>query len=225
MALGILPTVVSTYGSPRHAYLASLGWALTVGIAFDAMWRVRAKRVVSVAACVGATALLIAYAVQLRPIVMDWNARAVMSRKAVMDLERIATDAPAGTLIVAGVSPRAWTYALPFAATPPFVRSDLTQRVSVISGSSLHCCAADQWDAYTRERLRSWLSRPRQSPVIAMHWDQRSGALTYLTDANDPSLRTLIELLLQSSDSTALDANILRLTNDFVPYHARAVRQ
>ena len=46
MALGILPTIVSTYGSPRHAYLASLGWALTVGIAFDAMWRVRAKRVV-----------------------------------------------------------------------------------------------------------------------------------------------------------------------------------
>jgi len=224
-ALGILPTIVSTYISPRHAYLASLGWALAVGIAFDAMWRVRAKRVVSVAACVGAAALLFAYAVQLRPIVMDWNARAVMSRKAVTDLERIATEAPAGTLIVAGVSPRAWTYALPFAATPPFAHSDLTQRVSVISGSSLHCCAADQWDAYTRERLRSWLSRPRQSPVIAMHWNQRSGALTYLSDTNDPSLRTLIELLLQSDDSTALDANILRLTNDFVPYHAKAVRQ
>ena len=224
-ALGILPTVVSTYGSPRHAYLASLGWALTVGIAFDAMWRVRAQRIVGVAAYVGAAALLFAYAVQLRPIVMDWNARAVMSRKAVTDLERIATDAPAGTLIVAGVPPRAWTYALPFAATPPFAHSDLTQRVSVISGSALHCCSPDQWDAYTRERLRFWLSRPNQLPVIAMHWDQRSGALTYLTDTNDPSLRTLIELLLESDNSTSLNANISRLTNDFVPYHARAVRQ
>ena len=58
-----------------------------------------------------------------------------------------------------------------------------------------------------------------------MHWDQRSGALTYLTDTNDPSLRTLIELLLESDDSTSLNANISRLTNDFVPYHARAVRQ
>jgi hypothetical protein len=58
-----------------------------------------------------------------------------------------------------------------------------------------------------------------------MHWNQRSGELTYLSDTNDPSLRTLIELLLQSDDSTALDANILRLTNDFVPYHAKAVRQ
>ena len=224
-ALGILPAIVSTYISPRHAYLASLGWALTVGIAFDMLWRVRAKRLVHVAACVGAGALLVAYAVQLRLSLIDWNAHAVMSQKAVVDLERIATDVPPGTLIVAGVSPRAWAYALPFAATPPFARTDLTQRVSVISGASLYCCAPSQWDAYTREHLRTWLSRPTHTPVIAMHWDQRSGALTYLSDANDPALRTLIELLLQSDDSTALDANILRLTNEFVLYHARAVRQ
>jgi hypothetical protein len=156
---------------------------------------------------------------------MDWNARAVMSRKAVTDLERIATDAPAGTLIVAGVPSRAWAFALPFAATPPFAQSDLTERVSLISGSPLHCCPAVQWDSYTRERLRYWLARPTRTPVIAMHWDQRSGALTYLSDANDPSLRTLIELLLESGDPTALDVNILRLTNDFVPYHALAVRE
>ena len=223
--LGLLPTIVSTYTSPRHAYLASIGWALTVGIACDTIWRARANRVVGVAAWVGAAALLVAYAVQLRLTVIDWNLRAVMSQKAVVDLERIAMDVPDGTLIVAGVSPDAWRFALPFAASPPFATTNLTQRVSVISGASLYCCAVSQWDAYTRERLRTWLSRPGQVPVIAMHWDQPSGALTYLSDAHDPSLRTLIVLLLESGDFTALDANILRLTNDFVPYHARAVRQ
>ena len=38
MALGIAPILVSGYYSPRHMYLASLGWSVALGIALDILW-------------------------------------------------------------------------------------------------------------------------------------------------------------------------------------------
>ena len=36
---------------------------------------------------------------------------------------------------------------------------DASRRLSIISHSSLHCCAANQWDDYTRGALRAWRAR------------------------------------------------------------------
>jgi len=230
--LGLAPTLVATYISPRHAYLASVGWAITIGIAFEAMWRRRAtgasprtpaltrRRMLAAAA---AAALLTGYSARLNAVVADWNGRAALSSRAVADLEREVLAAPEGTLIIVGVPAPSWEYALPFAAQPPFTSTDLTRRATIISEVSLHCCPADQWDAHTRARLREWLVRPDAPPVIAMYWDPQTGRRARLSDRDDPSLRMLMHLLLSSGDPAALASNIHRLLADFVAFHGRAV--
>jgi hypothetical protein len=205
IAIGIAPTLVAGYSSPRHVYLASAGWALLIGVAADALWRAQPARLFRGAAGI-ATAMLVAfYALQLTRVVDEWGTRAAVSQAAVRDLEREALMAPPGSLIVAGAPPRSWAFALPFAARPPFARTDITSRVAVISHSSLHCCAADQWDAYTREAMRDWLGREDRPPVIALYWNPQTGALSRLTDREEPFLRSLIELLLKTDSVASLD--------------------
>jgi hypothetical protein len=132
--------------------------------------------------------------------------------------------APDGTLIIAGVPVRSWEYALPFAVQPPFTRTDLTRRASIISEARLYCCPIDQWDARTREQLRDWMERPDDPPVVAMYWDQTTAQLVRLTDRQDPSLRLLMKLLLGTGDYAALDSNLRRLLTDFVATHGGATR-
>jgi hypothetical protein len=40
IALGMAPILMSGYYSPRHMYLASLGWAVTLGVAMEVVWEV-----------------------------------------------------------------------------------------------------------------------------------------------------------------------------------------
>ena len=55
--IGVAPTAVAGYESPRHVYLAAAGWALVLGIVADLAWRQRpglpARRVVAAAALAG----------------------------------------------------------------------------------------------------------------------------------------------------------------------------
>jgi hypothetical protein len=205
IALGVAPTLVAGYSSPRHVYLASVGWALLVGTGLDALWRARPARVFRTAASIAAAALLAVYLVELTSVVADWGVRGAVSQAAVRDLEREVLAAPPGSLIVAGAPARSWAFALPFAARPPFAHADLTTRVAIVSPSSLHCCAADQWDRYTRQAMREWLARGDRPPVIALYWNPQSGAVSRLTDREDPFLRSLIELLVASESATSLN--------------------
>ena len=208
IALGAVPTLVAGYASPRHMYLASAGWAIGLGIAVDALLQTR-LRWIRWAAAGSAVALLAVYAVQLHGVVSQWRARAAVSRQAVLDVQREALAAPAGTLIVAGAPRSSWDFAIPHALRPPFTETDLTRRVSVVSHSSLHCCAADQWDRHTRGLLRDWRARPDRPPVIALHWNPQTGALSRLTDAQESYLRFVMEVLPDTGSSAALDEAIL----------------
>jgi hypothetical protein len=225
IGLGLLPTLVSTYSSPRHAYLASLGWAVVAGVAFNRLWEQRTMRVARIAGVLGVSALMVSYVVQLRTVVIDWNRRAAISRKAVADLERVVDGAPDGALVVAGMSPEIWAFSLPFAARPPFAGTNLTDRVAMIWPAPAHCCGVFQWEVYTRERLRTWSSNAERPPVIVLSWNARSGALTRLSDDADPSLRGLVTLLDASGDWVALETNVDRLVEDYAPYHGAAVRE
>ena len=216
IALGMAPILVSGYYSPRHMYLASLGWAVTLGIALEILWRARPVRYARVAAALGAAALLIAYAAQLRDVVRNWNSRAAISRMALVDLEREGMNNPEGTLILVGVPAASWAFAVPLALRPPFTRTDLTRRVLVVSDSSLHCCPVSNWNEYTRQALQAWHGRADRAPVVAMYWDGRTGRLSRVSDTDDPQLRTLIALIVETDSRETLDSAIRGLLKNFV---------
>jgi hypothetical protein len=216
IAFGMAPILVSGYYSPRHMYLASLGWAVTLGIALDILWRARPVRYARMAAALGAAALLIAYAAQLRDVVRDWNSRAAISHMALVDLEREAMNNPDGTLILVGVPTASWAFAVPLALRAPFTRTDLTRRVLVVSDSSLHCCPVSHWNDYTRQALQAWHGRADRAPVVAMYWDGRTGRLSRVADKDDPQLRTLISLIVETDSRETLDSAIRGLLKNFV---------
>jgi hypothetical protein len=178
-------------------YLASAGWAITLGIAFDVLWHAQPARVMKSIAVAAAAVVLTGYTVRLVGDVRLWETRSMVSYRAVVDIEREALDAPPGTLIVAGAPRRSWDFALPHALRPPFTRADLTRRVTVVSDSSIHCCPAILWEPYTRGALREWLDRPGSPPVIALYWNP-----------DDPYLRTLMKVLLETRSRAALDEAI-----------------
>ena len=208
VVLGIAPTVVAGYASPRHMYLASVGWAISLGIAFEVLWQARPARVMKSVAMAAAAVVLVGYIVRLADDIRLWETRSMVSRRALADIEREALDAPQGTLIIAGAPRRSWDFALPHALRPPFTREDLTRRVTVVSDSSIHCCPAILWEAYTRGALHEWLGRPDRPPVIALYWNPDTGQLSRVSDTDDAYLRTLMKVLVETKTRAALDEAI-----------------
>jgi hypothetical protein len=216
IGLGLAPTLVAGYGSPRHVYLASAGWALALGIALDVFWRARFRPVVPAIGVILAAAILVAYGWQLRQEVRLWGVRSEVSRQILRDLEREALAAPPGTLIIIDPPQRSWNFAVPHALRPPFTREDLTSRVSVISHSSIHCCPANFWEPYTRRTMREWMANAARPPVVALRWDPDNGELFRLREEQDPFLRTLVGALMQTRDVTSLDRLILNISSGLV---------
>lgn len=216
IALGMAPILMSGYYSPRHMYLASLGWAVTLGVAMDASWPVNRVRYAKAAAAVVAAAVTFAYAIQLHEVVGEWNRYAAISRAASLQIQHEAASQPEGTLIVAGVPRLSWAFAVPHSVRPPFTATDLTRRIFVISDSSDHCCNALLWDEYTRTALREWRDRSGRPPVVALYWNPATGRMSRVSDRDDPQLRTLVSLLLETNNREALDSVIRGLLNDYV---------
>ncbi len=206
--LCLAPLVVVGYESTRHVYLASVGWAIILGLVFHAIWHVRhrAARYATLAAGAG---LFVFYTVGLRAEVAEWNLRARVSRKVVADLEREALSTPEGSLLIVGAPARSWEWALPFAAEPPFTRTDLAERVSIVSPVLIDCCR-DQWAERTRRIIRTWAQR-ESAPSVALRWDARTGAYSRLTDREDPALRSQVMALLEPDTFEALDRAMLAI--------------
>jgi hypothetical protein len=206
--LGFAPLVVVGYESTRHVYLASVGWAIIVGLAFHVIWPVR-HPAFRYAALIASAGLLGFYTVRLQAEVTDWNVRASVSQKMVADLEREAHSTPEGGLLIVGAPPRSWEWALPFAAQPPFTRTDLTERVAIVWPVLLDCCRL-QWAERTRGILQAW-SQQSSAPAVALRWDSQTGALSRLTDREDPALRRQVLALLETDTPEALDRALLTI--------------
>ncbi len=217
MALGMAPILVSGYYSPRHMYMASLGWAVTLGIALDILWAPVFSRPIGRRITAGmAAAVVMLYALQLHGVVRQWNAMAEVSRAASTQIEREAMNNPEGTLVIAGVPRLSWAFAVPHSVRPPFTTTDLTKRIFVISDSSDHCCNAVLWNEYTRTALHAWHDRLDRPPVVALYWNPQTGRMSRVSDRDDPQLSTLVSLLMETKDREGLDSVIRGLLNDYV---------
>jgi len=216
IVLGVLPILMSGYYSPRHMYLASLGWAVTLGIGLEIIWRAQPARVIRPIGVAAAGALALIYAMQLHGIVRDWSGYAAISRSAVQQLGREAEADPAGTLVIAGVPRSSWAFAVPHSVRAPFISNDVSQRLLVISDSFDHCCDAPQWERYTRDALHRWDEEAGRPAVVALYWDMRTGRMSRISDSDDPQLRTLASLLIETRDRASLDSQIQGLLRDYV---------
>ena len=206
--LCLAPLVVVGYESTRHVYLASVGWAIMLGLAFDATWH-RRHAAFRYATLVASAGLLVFYTVRLQAEVVEWNVRARVSEKVVADLEREARSTPEGSLLIVGAPSRSWEWSLPFAAQPPFTRTDLAERVWIVSPVLLDCCR-DQWKERTQRIVQTW-SLQKSAPLVALRWDARTGAYSTLTDREDPALRSQVMALLEAETFEALDRAMLTI--------------
>jgi hypothetical protein len=208
--IGVAPVAVAGYESPRHVYLASVAWAMLIGLAFEHLHRAPSDRRVPGFLRIGAALVVAAYAFLLAGVVREWNVLALVSERATQQLARESRVAEAGTLIVAGVPGRNWEWALPFAARPPFTNADLTARSFIISPRELYCCR-QQWFDDTRKTLRAWAAGPAPGSVLLIRIHERTGAAARLSTAEQPSLPAIGRTLLGVEDADLLDLGIRRL--------------
>ena len=216
IVLGIMPILLSGYYSPRHVYLASLGWAVTVGIGLEIIWRAQPRRVLRPIGVAAVGALAAAYALQLRGIIRDWSSYAAVSRAAIEQIQREAETDPEGTLLIAGVPRSSWAFAVPHSVRAPFIPDEATKRLLIITDSFDHCCDAPQWDRYTRDALHRWNVEARRPAVVALYWDARTRRMSRVSDRDDPQLRTLASLLVETRDRASLDSQIQGLLRNYV---------
>jgi hypothetical protein len=209
--LGIAPILVAGYSSPRHVYLAAVGWAIAIGIAFDAMWTARASVTLARRAAIGVAVLIVAvYSAGLRREVQEYNRSAEVSHRVVRDVGDLALTAKEGTLVIIGAPPRSWEWALPFAVQPPFVRTDLRAQLHIISPRTLTCCSATWFDE-TRQVLEDWSASGSRDLAVALRWDRDTGALSRATERDNPQLPALVRSLLDMRQPDELDRNLVRI--------------
>jgi hypothetical protein len=208
IGLSLAPTLVAGYASPRHMYLASVGWALLLAVPVELPWR-RDGHIARRIGVAAAAVLLGLYVLQLRDEVAHWDRRADVAERIVRDLDAEARRMPPGTLVVAGAPRSSFDFAVPHALRPPFTSADLTTRLRVVTHSSIHCCPAHLWEPHTRGLLQAWLDDPTRPPVVVLHWHAGTGAATRVDDAAQPFVRALVPILAEARDVAALDAAIV----------------
>jgi hypothetical protein len=229
LALGLAPTVAAGYESPRHVYLAAVGWALVIGIAFDLMWRASTRRRPAATRIwahlvVAATAvILIAYGVRLNSVVSNWSLRAEISRIATAELEHQAMNAPVGTLIVAGAPVSSWEWSAPFTARPPYARTNLTARALIITPRLLDCCRGLHWENETRRELREWLKRP-DTQIVGLYVNE-NGEVRRLSNRDDQDLTTLVRILPDIASGDSLDGAIVDILRKLVAGRGEIIRR
>lgn len=214
--IGAAPVIVAGYESPRHVYLASAAWAFGLALILD--WALaRAMRpAVRAAIAVAGVAVVALYTVRLHEQLQWWHLMARISKSAVERVNQEALAAPPGTLILMRVPVKSWEWGIPFVLRPPYQTSDLTTKVRVVAPWQLYCCGAQQWGDYAREHLRAWMSSAPRAPIIALNFDPQSGAVTRVTDAQEPELAALVPVLLQTDTAEAMDLALVRLIEKFV---------
>jgi hypothetical protein len=212
--IGVAPVLVAAYDSPRHAYLASVGWAVLIGLGFDVAARRSRRR--TRAAAAAAALVIAAYSVQLVRAAEEWEMRASLSARASADLEREALGAPPGSLIIAGAPVSSWEWAAPFVLRPPFANAQAAERVTLITPWLVDCCRA-QWEDETRRRLDRWLASGGRGEIVALRWARGPRTAFRLSTAEEPYLRSLVRVLLDTDSRIALDTAIRSLLDQLPP--------
>ena len=207
---GIAPVLVAGYSSPRHVYLAAAGWAIVLGLLLEHASRAVSARSPRRGIAAAAVVVLAWYGVGLVRSVREWSVIAAVSHKAVLDTRAAALSLPERSLVIVGAPERSWEWALPYAVRPPFVRTDLGERVFIISPRALSCCPT-QWFDETRRALEQWAASGARDSTVALRWNPETGQLSRASSADAPQLAVLARALLDMRTPDELDRNLRRM--------------
>jgi hypothetical protein len=218
------PMLAAEYISPRHLYLASVGVALSVAALFEICHSSAVSNLRRGGVAVSGILLVLCGCRLIEPV-RAWHTANDLSRAITRDVERQATLAPVGALMVIAAPatfsgpvlpqgravgrPLVWSYSVPFALKPPFTRTDLTRRVFVLVPPDVYCCPQDQWTGAIRKAVREWSIQNAAAPVFLLRWDS-AATLQVTSDSTQPNLRQAVIRLGQSSDTEAEFAEITR---------------
>ena len=166
LAIGVVPTAVAGYESPRHVYLASAGWAVVVAVLLDVIrTAARTPQRRRLAAAVGLV-LLAFYGLRLQTIIGQWHTMAAVSHQVVRDVSAEALAAPPGSLLIIDPPLRSSEWSIPISLRPPFSSSNVAERAFIVSMRPLHCCR-EKWFQDTRRALRTWLEEHPGAPFAS----------------------------------------------------------
>jgi hypothetical protein len=218
--IGVAPVLMAGYSSPRHVYVASLGYAVVLGIVYDGLasyrWLAPSAKGASHLAYGRATAaalVLLLYCFPLYTSIREWKVMGDVSLKATRDVRATALSMPEGGLLMVGAPVRSWEWAIPFAVRPPLTRTDLTTRVFIVSPRALTCCRP-QWYEDTRRALMAWSAGGARESMVAVRWDPETGALSRATERDNPALPVLARALLDIRRPDDLDSNMWRMLDE-----------
>lgn len=214
--IGAAPAIVAGYESPRHVYLASAAWCFLLALILEWLVSRLSRPAFRAAVAVTAVAVVALYTVRLQQTLQTWHVLARISKSAVERVNAEALAAPPGTLILMRLPVKSWEWGIPFVLRPPYQTWDLTTKVRVVAPWQLYCCGTQQWGDYAREQLRGWMSSSPRAPLVALNFDPQTGAVTRVTDAQEPELAALVPMLLQADTAEAMDLALVRMMEKFV---------
>ena len=129
-------------------------------------WSARAEPHVAARGRGGAALVLLVYVVPLYRSVAT-GARWPRSRNRRARRRGAALSAPQGSLIVVGAPGPELGVGAAVRRRPPFQRTDLSDRVFIVSPRALSCCRS-QWFEETRQALRAWSAGPASGSAVVV---------------------------------------------------------
>ena len=209
--IGVAPAIVAGYESPRHVYLASAAWAFLLALILE--WALARATRPALRAAIAAVCIAVAglYVVRLHTQLQWWHLMARISKDAVERVNQEALAAAPGTLLLVRTPVKSWEWGVPFVLRPPYQTWDLTTKVHVVTPWQLYCCGAQQWGDYAREQFRAWMATSPRPPIVALDFDPTTGALSRVTDAQQPELGLLVPVLLQADTAESMDRALMQM--------------
>jgi len=198
-SITIAPMIVAGYLSARHVYLTAAG----VSIAFASLllhtgWPSGTRGKAARGLATGA--LVILYALALTSHVRAWVENGSDSQDFAAALPSLLQSVPPGSTVMVDIPGMRrgvwfWSWALPFALEPPFVREGLYKQFAIVEWPLAYCCLASQWWAAKQPALGPILQSTGTHELTYVVPDRRnSGSLIVeKRTVSGPGLRTKIE--------------------------------
>jgi len=197
-AITIAPMVV-TYISARHLYITAAGVSIAMASLVlpgpeEDRRRRRTRAVV-------AGMLIALYAVASIWNVSNWVASGLESHRFASALARLPQSVPRGSVVLVSVPEFYregwfWSWAMPFAAQPPFTDADLNQAFRIVERPPTYCCPPHQWWASRKTSVTTLFDATVAPQVAHVEFVPNGSPRIYQRGVNAPLLKQQLEAAL-----------------------------